>query len=106
MNSILRLDIIECCCYRRNSPNYFRIPKMTDNETLADLRNKVLCRAAKIQKLTEVEWTEAIYICNFSYNRWYNELPHSRLGVGFGNFKYEKIYQSNAEWIRRRNVKN
>ena len=40
------------------------IPK-TDNEILADLRNKVLCRAAKIQKLTEVEqivieneWTE------------------------------------------------
>jgi hypothetical protein len=40
------------------------IPK-TDNETLADLQNKVLQRAAKIQKLTEVEqnnleneWTE------------------------------------------------
>jgi hypothetical protein len=40
---------------------------MTDNETLTDLRNKVLCRAAKIQKLTgaeqinlENEWTEFI----------------------------------------------
>jgi hypothetical protein len=40
---------------------------MTDNETLADLRNKILCRAAKIQKLTEIEqinlecdWTEFI----------------------------------------------
>jgi len=38
---------------------------MIDNETLAGLQNKVLCRAAKIQKLTEVEqinleneWTE------------------------------------------------
>ena len=28
---------------------------MTDNENLAELRNKVLLRAAKIQKLTEVE---------------------------------------------------
>jgi anti-sigma regulatory factor (Ser/Thr protein kinase) len=42
-----------------------RIPKMTDNGTLADLQNKVLRRAANIQKLTEVEqinleneWTE------------------------------------------------
>jgi hypothetical protein len=40
------------------------IPK-TDNGTLTDLQNKVLCRAANIQKLTEVEqinlkneWTE------------------------------------------------
>ena len=38
---------------------------MTDNETFAELRNKVLLRAAKIQKLIEIEqinleseWTE------------------------------------------------
>jgi hypothetical protein len=42
-----------------------RVPKLNDNETLADLQKKVLCRAANIQKSTEVEqinleneWTE------------------------------------------------
>jgi hypothetical protein len=42
-----------------------KIALMIDNETLADLQNNVLCRATKIQKLTEVEqinleneWTE------------------------------------------------
>jgi hypothetical protein len=42
-----------------------RVPKLNDNETLADLQKKVLCRDTKIQKLTEVEqinleneWTE------------------------------------------------
>ena len=87
MNSILRLDIIECCCYRRNSQNYFRIPKMTDNETLADLQNKILRRAAKIEKLTEVvqinlesEWTE--FIKNI---------------VEFGNKNYLKSYSLRLE---------
>jgi hypothetical protein len=32
-----------------------RVPKLNDNETLADLQKKVLCRDTKIQKLTEVE---------------------------------------------------
>jgi MoxR-like ATPase len=60
-----------------------KIALMTDNETLADLQNKVLRRADNIQKLTEVgqinlenEWTEFIknlvdygnkhYLSNFS----------------------------------------
>jgi len=44
-----------------------KIAEMTDNETLADLDNKVLRRATNIRKLTEVEqinleseWTEFI----------------------------------------------
>jgi hypothetical protein len=61
-----------------------KIALMTDNETLADLQNKILRRAAKIQKLAEIEqinleneWTEFIknmvdygnthYLKNFSY---------------------------------------
>jgi hypothetical protein len=32
-----------------------KIALMADNETLTDLQYKILCRAATIQKLTEVE---------------------------------------------------
>jgi hypothetical protein len=44
-----------------------KIALMADNETLTDLQYKILCRAATIQKLTEVEqinleneWTELL----------------------------------------------
>ena len=63
-----------------------RIALMIDNETLANPHNKILHRAAKIQKLTEVEqinleneWTEFLknsvnygnkhYLRNFSLRR-------------------------------------
>jgi hypothetical protein len=87
MNSILRPDIIECYCHRRNSPNYFRIPKMTDNKNLADLRNKVLRRATKIQKLTEVEQINL-------ENEWTEFLKNL---VDYGNTHYLRSYALRLE---------